>query len=227
MPQTILAVATLLWPLIVVVVLVVFGRSLLRLLSSAERRGLTVKFGGYEISLRELGEQQWSAVDDLRRQLSALEGRVDRLAPDTSKPARREESVAGLDVERPPLGGTGVLWVDDEPKNNALEIERLERSGVGVKTVKSTEEAMLALSHHRFTLIISDMTRQEAGRLVADAGVQLIRHVRADDAETPIVIYAGRTGIQRYGSAAREAGANLVTASAYELSRKLRQLGLQ
>lgn len=215
--QVISAIAVLLWPLIVLAVLALFWHPLRQLLRTAERREVTIKWGGQEITLKQLTDQQSEQLADLRRRLAELEDRVGSPVHDDADLVRDE----------PAPHGAGVLWVDDNPTNNAIEIERLHQAGVDVRTAASTEDAMLTLGRRRFALIVSDMARKENGRVVADAGVQLVRDVRAHDAETPIVIYSASAGANRYGAAAREAGANVVTSSAYELFREFRRLGLQ
>lgn len=217
MSQTISAIAVLLWPLIVLAVLVLFWQPLRRLLHTAERREVTIKWGGQEITLRQLTDQQSGQLADLRRRLAELE---DRVGPSTGEKVHLAE-------DEPVRRASGVLWVDDNPTNNAIEIERLRQAGVDVRTALDTEDALLALSRRQFALIVSDMARKEHGRMVADAGVQLVREVRAHDAETRIVIYSASGGANRYGAAAKEAGADLVTSSAYELFREFRSLGLQ
>jgi CheY-like chemotaxis protein len=217
--QTISAIAVLLWPLIVLAVLTLFWRPLRQLLRSAEHREVTLKWGDQQITLRQLTGQQTEELADLRNRVADLEDRVRQTTPDDSRLAAEEPT--------PEQTGAGVLWVDDNPENNAIEIERLRQADVSVRTVLSTDEAVHAHSRRRFALIVSDMARREDGRMVADAGVKLVQQVRSGDAETPIVIYSASAGVSRYGAAAREAGANVVTSSAYELFREFRRLGLQ
>jgi CheY-like chemotaxis protein len=215
--QVISAIAVLLWPLIVLAVVALFWRPLRQLLRTAERREVTVKWGGQEITLKQLTGQQTEELADLRSRLAELEDRVGPTVADDADVAEDE----------PEPRGAGVLWVDDNPANNAIEVERLRQADVSVRTVLSTDEAVRAHSHRRFALIVSDMARSEDGHMVADAGVELVRQVRSGDADTPIVIYSASAGVSRYGAAAREAGANVVTSSAYELFREFRRLGLQ
>ncbi|MGH3621005.1 MAG: response regulator, partial [Sciscionella sp.] len=121
---------------------------------------------------------------------------------------------------------SGVLWVDDHPENNAIQIDRLGRNGVMVDTALSTEEAAEKLRERRYQSIISDMGRFEHGRSVSDAGVQLVEQVRRYDQDTPVLIYASSRAVQTYGPRAKAAGANLVTSSPLELAEKLRRAGL-
>jgi CheY-like chemotaxis protein len=130
-------------------------------------------------------------------------------------------------VSRP--APAGVLWVDDQPRHNAVEMGRLQRNRVYVDTARSTAEALDKLSGQRYQLIISDLERKERGHAVPDAGLKLVRAVRALDPETPIVIYAATGDDGRPdGSAALAAGADVVTDSPlalYEEFRKHKLMG--
>lgn len=120
----------------------------------------------------------------------------------------------------------GVLWVDDDPRNNALQLDQLERKGVMVDTARSTREALQKLTGQRYQLIVSDMERTEDGRVVPDAGLELVRTIRAFDRETPVAIYSAGPAAKVYGEQARKAGASMVTSSWYQLSDELRKAGL-
>jgi CheY-like chemotaxis protein len=138
---------------------------------------------------------------------------------------------AAAPAARSPLPDTrpkpaGVLWVDDDPRNNALQLDQMERKGIVVETARSTREALQKLTGQRYQLIVSDMERTEDGRVVADAGLELVRTIRAFDRETPVVIYSAGPTAKIYGEQARKAGATMVTGSWYKLSEELRQAGL-
>src|SRR5205823_15007856 len=53
----------------------------------------------------------------------------------------------------------GVLWVDDHPENNVLEMDQLQRRGVPVDTARSTQQALEQLTSRRYQIIVSDMDR--------------------------------------------------------------------
>lgn len=72
MPELISSVAQLLWPLITLVVLLVFRRAIGRVLRTAERRELEVEVGGQRLTMHQLNDQQNEMIQDLQRQLSTL-----------------------------------------------------------------------------------------------------------------------------------------------------------
>lgn len=316
MSQTISAIASLLWPLIVLAVLLAFRGPLGRVIRSTEKRDFTVKIGGQEVSVGQLSRQQLDLTVDLQNELTALRKQVEALAPGATntvitkaapagdpapppRPVSRAPSANGLTADtefadtefadtemsrrrrpRPVDGGAkapwerldvpdrdadetaeppgapsaeepgdapgggppgrawvgalpdtrpkpaGVLWVDDHPENNALQLDQLERNGVMVDTARSTREALQKLTGQRYQIIVSDLERVEDGKAVPDAGLELIRTVRAFDRETPVAIYTSARQTLVSADAAERSGATLVTASWYQLAGRLRELGL-
>ncbi|HEX4702641.1 MAG TPA: response regulator [Pseudonocardiaceae bacterium] len=310
MSQTISAIASLLWPLIVLAVLVLFRGPLTRVIRSTEKRDFTIQVAGQSVSVGELHRQQMDMMADLHDQVTALRKDVDALrvagpgrisgasrvaadipvavaassyganvasngpANDTELtdvdvpsparpllpadmakapwerlelPAQDQDPVdepaapqAGLSVvpgpddlpawtaARPDTRPkpAGVLWVDDEPAHNALQLDQLERRGIVVDTARSTREAVQKLTGQRYQIIVSDMERVEGGKPVPNAGLELIRTVRTFDRETPVVIYSSGPAGKILGDTAAQIGADLVTSSWYQLSQELRRVGV-
>ena len=311
MSQTISAIASLLWPLIVLAVLVLFRVPLTRLIRSTEARDFTIKIAGQEVSVGELHRQQMDMMADLADQVAKLRQEVDTLerrgpakvtaarvpqeatvsaapsfgaTPDfdetdtelthvdvptqdrpqfqadpvkapwerleqfthdpepTSEEQEADQPAAPLSVvpaatvENTPAWATqhpdtrpkpaGVLWVDDHPERNALQVDQLERRGVVVDTARSTKEALQKLTGQRYQLIVSDMERAEGGKPVPNAGLELIRTVRTFDRDTPVVIYTAGPAAKVLGDTAAQIGADLVTNSWFQLTREMHQLGV-
>jgi CheY-like chemotaxis protein len=330
--QTISAIASLLWPLIVLAVLVLFRRPLIRVIRSTEKRDFTIRIAGQEVSVGELHRQQMDMMADLHDQVAALRRDVDGLrglAPArigvsnrlgvsnrvvkevpvpvtgssagsawtppgdepandteltdvevpsqtrtplpadmvkapwerlelTSKDAPEPDAATGgdekdgADESGADTGGTvpapgaagddlpvwtapkadtrpkpaGVLWVEDEPAHNALQLDQLERRGIVVDTARSTREAIQKLTGQRYQIIVSDMERVEGGKAVPNAGLELIRTVRTFDRETPVVIYSAGPSEKILGDTAAQIGADLVTNSWYQLSQELHRVGV-
>jgi CheY-like chemotaxis protein len=307
--QTISAIASLLWPLIVLAVLVLFRGPLTRVIRSTEKRDFTIKVAGQEVSVGELHRQQMDMMADLHDQVTALRTDVDALrntgpvripganrvaadvrvavsagygsdsassgpandteltdvaVPSPARPLLPADMVkapwerlelpaqdqdeadeptareAGLSVvpahddlpawsaARPDTRPkpAGVLWVDDEPAHNALQLDQLERRGIVVDTARSTREAVQKLTGQRYQIIVSDMERIEGGKPVPNAGLELIRTVRTFDRETPVVIYSSGPAGKILGDTAAQIGADLVTSSWYQLSRELHRVGV-
>jgi CheY-like chemotaxis protein len=311
--QTISAIASLLWPLIVLAVLVLFRGPLTRVIRSTESRDFTIKIAGQEVSVGELHRQQMDMLADLQDQIAALHKEVDgldqrgpvkitsrvvqespvavaaghqggsatvefdetdtelthvdvpsqdrpqfhadpvkapweRLEHHDPEPVEKTETTpaaanqtalsvvpsddgqivpgwAGQPADSRPKAA-GVLWVDDHPQRNALQVDQLERRGVVVDTVRSTREAVQKLTGQRYQLIVSDMERVEGGKPVPNAGLELIRTIRTFDRDTPVVIFASGPGGKVLADTAAQIGADLVTNSWYQLSQEMHRIGV-
>jgi CheY-like chemotaxis protein len=142
---------------------------------------------------------------------------VPEAAPVEPGPA---QPVAGPIEGRP--APTGLLWVDDHPEHSAVQIDLLQRHQVLVHTARSTEEALETLRRRRYEMVVSGMTREENGKSIPNAGLELVRAIRMLDQETPIAIYSNGQPAGMYGPMARDAGANVLTGSWFELAEELR-----
>lgn len=146
------------------------------------------------------------------------------VVPQPSAPAEPEWTSTLPDTRPKPAG---VLWVDDTPANYALQLDQLERRGVVVDIVRSTKEAVQKLTGQRYQIIVSDMERVENGQPVPNAGLELLRTVRTFDRDTPVVIFSTHhLGGKALTDTATKIGADLVTASWFELSRELHRVGV-
>jgi CheY-like chemotaxis protein len=133
--------------------------------------------------------------------------------------AARPEQALPTDQRPAP---TGLLWVDDHPEHSAVQIDLLQRHQVMVHTARSTEEALESLRKRRYEIVVSGMTREENGKSIPNAGLELVRAIRMLDQETPIAIYSNGQSAGMYGPMARDAGANMLTGSWFELAEELR-----
>ena len=84
-----------------------------------------------------------------------------------------------------------ILWVDDNPDNNAFVIASLEEQGIEVIQALSTAQAMqiLVSSGLSFNVIISDMGRTEEGEYRHNAGILLIKAIREAGITLPIFVF--------------------------------------
>jgi CheY-like chemotaxis protein len=101
------------------------------------------------------------------------------------------------------LRASTVLWVDDNPANNEGLRRSLERLGTRVAIARSTAEALEQVSAQQFSLIISDMGR--AGDNLA--GYTLLDSLRGLGLDTPFIIYARSTDLERHNREAIARGA--------------------
>ncbi|GAB2707558.1 response regulator [Nocardia thraciensis] len=79
MHEILSSVATLLWPVLFLVALLMFRGPVGRVIRSAERREFTLNVGGQEIGMKELSDQQDDMIADLQTQLSRLQQEVANL----------------------------------------------------------------------------------------------------------------------------------------------------
>ncbi|MDR7301033.1 response regulator [Haloactinomyces albus] len=249
MPELITAIATLLWPLLMLMVLLVFRRAIGRVLHTAEKRELEFDIGGQRLTLHELNDQQNEMIQDLQRQLSTVSKKLDEreraLAETAEPPAAGREShethehaeqappeSAEVDAELPPVQApTGsepfaVLWVADRPENHALLVGQLRDNGVRVTAASTTAEAIAEVAERPYRLIVSDMARREEDRHHVDAGLSLLRELRDLGVDTPVIVFSGQRGQLQYGGQARQLGAVATTSSTYEMFRHFQNFDL-
>jgi CheY-like chemotaxis protein len=84
-----------------------------------------------------------------------------------------------------------LLWVDDAPANNRLEVQALREMGVEIDTAVSNEEAAAYAGSRSYDLVISDIGRSSP--LEDDrAGLMLPSLLRAAGSEVAVIYYVGR-----------------------------------
>jgi DNA-binding response OmpR family regulator len=81
-----------------------------------------------------------------------------------------------------------ILWVDDHPANNKLEIAAFKRQQIAVHLAETTEDALKLVAMNRYRLVISDLGRGE-DRL---AGLKMIEALKQRGTPVPVVIYTMR-----------------------------------
>ncbi|WP_460749382.1 response regulator [Myceligenerans cantabricum] len=224
MADLISAISNLLWPLLVIVLLLVYGRQLLSKLNDSD--DVTLEIGGQRLNFKQMTDQQSDMITDLQHEVASLKRRMDDAGPETvahqNRPAD-ERVTTNEDVRPLPPAVHSILWVDDHPENNAVVADSWRRDGADVDVARSTSEAMQLLDRRRYGLIISDMGRHESQVDVPDAGLRLLAQVRAADPATPFVLYGN---VEQVADTARGAGASMVTGSTFELMDYASSLGM-
>jgi hypothetical protein len=123
------ALGSLLWPLLLAVVLFRLVPHLPGLMADVREalrtRAFKVKVGGAELSVEQAAEQLRRQVTDLQSQMAA-------------QLVERSPAAAAAAAPWPSQGRPTVLWVDDKPEANALEIAKLRDDGVEVLQARST-----------------------------------------------------------------------------------------
>lgn len=84
--------------------------------------------------------------------------------------------------------GARILWVDDEPDNNRLEVRPLEAAGASIVFARSTDKAIEAAIHAPFDLVISDIARGDD----AGAGLRMPGELAARGVGIPVIFYVGQ-----------------------------------
>jgi CheY-like chemotaxis protein len=217
------AAAKLLWPILAGVLAWKLFPSIRRIIES---RGFTFKVGGIEVTVQQAANELAAQVEDLKDKVAELRQQVEAgVAPGARSP-----------LARPPRArtpGSGpvrrLLWVDDEPANNAYQIASFRKEGLDVDQADSTPQAvrMLRRNGSGADVVISDMGRQESGRFEPLAGLKLIEAVRAAGIDIPIIIYTSVESAARYRDDVLAAGGSGITASPVELDEMIRAFGPQ
>jgi CheY-like chemotaxis protein len=222
------AIGALLWPLLVAVLLIKVIPHIPGVVADLRRamrtRGFTVKVGGVELSVEEATEQLRRQVTDLQTHMAVQ--LAERPEPTLGAPPAPGASPAG--AEAGPAAGPGratILWVDNNPDGNALELAKLRDDGLEVLLARSTAEAMDVLSLRRgVRAIVTDMGRSEDGEYRSHAGLALLRQLKEAEQDQPVLVYTSARRAELDRQDALDAGATVVTASPTELFAAIRRL---
>ncbi len=114
-----------------------------------------------------------------------------------------------------------IVWVDDAPAGNRLEINELERR-FDVITATSTKQGLSKITTPDATMVITDAVRVEAGNVNYEAGLELINALRERYPAVPVYVYCGQDTVEAHSQALETAGARLITSSFTELARQIR-----
>lgn len=115
-----------------------------------------------------------------------------------------------------------IVWVDDHPEGNRLEVAEMERR-FDIVMATSTAEGLSQVSKSPDdTAVITDAVRVEGGKENFDAGRDLIKALKERYGEVPVYVFCGSDTAENYSARLEQAGARIVTASFTELARKVR-----
>lgn len=200
------------WP---VLALIAFLKLLPSLRAFLSRDKVKLRLGKLEVSAEQVTQSLTVQMTDLQNKVVALEQSL-KAVDDAFKP---DESIFTDESIFPVRRGDRyrILWVDDVPANNAIQIEKLMSDGLWVDVASETEQAVEMLRYTQFDLIISDMGRVEHQINRPNAGVLLILEVRKKNNEVPIAIFASSHAVEQFGQEALKAGATYVTDSTVSL----------
>ncbi len=235
------SIATILWPLIVLLILIIFRKGVQALIDSALGRKFTLKVGEMELSMDEFSKQQGDMIKDLQTRVNELQRQVENKTKTSAKDSeelgfenrrvdiRRSED--SHDTESKPNVKSvtldidddinDILWVDDNPKNNAFLIDSLHYQDIKVSTAKDTKEALERFKNGAFDCVISDSCRHEGKEFDnCQAGFELSSLIREINEDVPIYIYTDKVD-EIMKKKARHVGATAITSSPSELLKLL------
>lgn len=119
-------------------------------------------------------------------------------------PARREpDRTKGTESA---LARQRVLVVDDEPEVLALLRAILERGGYHVVAVTQKAQALQAIEHELFDLVLSDLYLGDE-----DLGIQIAEAVRHWQPRVPVIVLTGRPSFDGAAEALRSRATEIVT----------------
>jgi CheY-like chemotaxis protein len=213
------AIGSLLWPLLVAVVLIRVLPHVPGVVGDLRRalrtRAFRVKIGGAELTVEEATEQLRRQVTDLQNHMAA------QLAAQAAQGETRPPTPAGIDLGAAPAAEQArptVLWVDDDPDDNTLELAKLREDGIEVLLARSTAEALDVLSLRRGVgAIVTDLGRSEDGEFRSHAGLALLRQLGEAEHDQPVLVYTSGRRVELDRQDAVDAGAAVVTSSPTEL----------
>lgn len=203
--------ATLAWPAIIILLIILFRPAVAALIESAKSRKFTLKIGGQELTMEEASEQQRTLIADLQAQVIDIQKRIEGVVQPV--PAERLERVL---VTAPPVARS-ILWVDDQPKNNSYFVQQLSDKGINVDLALSTSEGLRLFDKTSYGVIISDMGRTEEGAYKAIAGLELLQRIREHNKTIPFIIFCSSRAAKEHGNTAISLGATAITSSPTEM----------
>lgn len=180
-------VGALAWPVVVLVLVLMFRRSLIGLLNRDKVKATLP--GGLSFVARDPGAATDAVVD-----ASASKGmHVDKALTQQEVEATTEDMVG---LRRSPR----LLWVDDRPSDDRHEIEAFESLGFTVDLTTSTADAIARLAlQGPFDVVVSNMERP----LDPSAGYTLLDSLRQAGDVTPYVVYADSPEPEHFDDAVR------------------------
>ena len=223
------AIGSLLWPLLVAVLLIRVIPHIPGVAADLDREGTgphrLAQVGGVELSVEDATEQLRRQVADLQTHMATELVERGEPAPSGAPGAPPGAPAGAADGAVAGLDRATILWVDDNPDDNALELAKLRDDGLEVLLARSTAEAMDVLSLRRgVRAIVTDLGRSEDGEFRSHAGLALLRQLREAEQDQPVLVYTSTRRVELDRQDALEAGATAVTASPTELFAALRRL---
>lgn len=167
-----------------------------------------------------------SVEAEFAEKVGYLDRRVAEITDLATEPGAGKD---GLGVESRPTDPSApartihrIVWVDDRPEGNRLELAELARR-FDMVTATSTGDGMARISESpEGTAVITDAVRVEGRQENINAGLELLRQMRERYPAIPVYVFCGPDTAERYAEPLVRAGARLITASFTELAGQVR-----
>lgn len=169
-----------------------------------------------------------SVEAEFAEKVSYLDRRVTEFTDLATEPEEEESPALAVPLARADSTGVPtraidrIVWVDDNPDGNRLEVAEMERRFDVVTAISTTEGLSQVSKNPDDTAVITDAVRVEDGKENYDAGLNLIVALKERYGEIPAYVFCGSDTAENYSEPLEQAGARIVTASFTELARKVR-----
>jgi CheY-like chemotaxis protein len=110
--KMILAIASLLWPVIVILVILYFRPAVTQVIQSATSRKFALKIGGQELTMEEANQNQQKMISDLQMKILEIKKALDEGR--TGATAKRAVSLAAFASGDKTAGALAPLWRADD-----------------------------------------------------------------------------------------------------------------
>ena len=224
-------IAIILWPIIIIILIILFKPAIAAIIESAKSRKFTLKIGNQELTVEEASKQERDVIKDLQDRLIKLESqiiktrgkKVEKIKPAHEVGAGGNGDIqSSVSLQEPPADrhqaqSISILWVDDNPKNNGYLVQLLQDADLTVDLALSTADGLKRFNQGQYNFVISDMGRREKGSYNHSAGLDLLRKIRAENQKVPFVILTTSQNVKAYASKAYALGGTSITSSPTEL----------
>lgn len=187
------SLATLLWPVIFLYAIIKYSDIIHSVFKSINKRKITVKVAGNELTMEELTKQQQELITDLQIQVSKL------------KEKSKSQSKDKADLSTKKINS--ILWVDDNIESHSYIISSLEQIDITVYTVNTTIDALKMLTDKKIDVVITDSSRIEDNAIKKDAGLELIEKISLSGLKIPVIVFSSISVFKAQRNKAFELGA--------------------
>ena len=172
------ALATLIWPVLAVVIVWRLYPTIQRIIAS---RAFTVKMGGFEFTAQEATDKLIQSTAELQSRIAALDKSPSLGGEELQRQIGTEPRDGREDTKEPTSRNRllrEVLWVDDIPDRHAYEIAQLEALGVKVTITRSSRAALDLMNSRTFDAVVTSLSRSEEGAYSPTAGLSLLESAK-------------------------------------------------